>query len=106
TLPSATNLNYANKIVYVAIGPKADIFTLDAKGHSTPKGLESLTCTKPARGFVKFTAKGAKIDLATLFAPLGVTTATPTGSPFMTTVTVFFNGVGYQTHRTLLIKSN
>ena len=68
------------------------VFTLDAKSKSTPKGL---TISKPKSGISKFSVSISKGTFAALLAPAGLTNTNATKAPLTVSFNLYFNNITF-----------
>ena len=101
-LPVPSGFVPTGKQVIVNIGGVIKVFSLDAKGMTTPKStVSTFKLTKAKNGSAPYTLKLSKGSFATALALIFPGTADAKNAPVNLTATVYFNNVTYQTIRSM-----
>jgi plastocyanin len=102
SLPAAAASSFAGKPLTVQVSGYVKGFTLDVKGHSSPKENSFFVIAKPRNAISKFTLKVAKTNVSAFFVDAGLTPIASPNTPVHIQMTVLFNAVAYQSTVTLL----
>jgi hypothetical protein len=110
-LPVPEGFRALDKKIILDVGGVVKTFTLDAKGASTPKGVDAFKLSfKATKGVVakqtgKYSVKLAKSDFADALLDEGLTNGDVAATPVTIPVTLIVNGSSYQKPVTLSYKA-